>query len=297
MSSACFSVVMAAYNAEPYIAEAIESALGQTCNDLELHVIDDGSTDGTRGVVERYLSDTRVRYYYQANAGQCPSKNLGIALSKGEFVAFLDADDVWLQDKLSRQYALFEGRPDVGVVYGFLERIGAAGESLQWDPVPPERGDVSSALLMRNFVPFSAAAVRRRLLERHGGFDPALDMGIDYDLWLRLSMQCDFDFIPEVVGRYRVWPGQMSRNVVHRYQAGMRTMQRFLERYGGRLSKEEVDTAWAHTFVGRGNSKLWSENEFGEAWIDFIRALRIKPLYWPTYRSMVRSLVLRRAPR
>lgn len=292
------SVVMAAYNAGPYLSLAAGSALAQTMPDLELLILDDGSTDDTPQTAQALLaSDRRVRYHRHENSGQCATKNRGIALARAEYVAFLDADDTWRAEKLERQLELFDGMPDVGVGYGFLERIDADGEPLPWEPVPPRRGLVTEELLLRNFVPFSSSIVRRRLLQRYGGFDPALDMGIDYDLWLRLSMQCEFDFVPDIVGQYRVWTGQMSRKVRQRYQAAIAIMQRFLAHNGSRVRPEAIAEAWAHTYVGRGNNMLWAERDWAGAWADFVRALGYQPTYWPAYRSMLRSLVLQRAPR
>jgi hypothetical protein len=163
--------------------------------------------------------------------------------------------------------------------------------------VPPRRGLVTEDLLLRNFVPFSASIVRARMLRRHGGFDPALDMGIDYDLWLRLSMQCEFDYVDDIVGEYRVWEGQMSRKVRQRYQAGIHIMSRFLERHRDQVDPGAVAEGWAHTFVGRGNNMLWAERDWTGAWSDFFLALKYRPTYWPAYRSMLRSLLTQRAPR
>lgn len=291
------SVVMAAYNPGRYLPLAVESALAQTIRDVELLVIDDGSTDDTPRIIRHYLGDPRVRYERQANAGQCATKNNGIALARGEFIAFLDADDTWRPDKLERQLELFEGMPDVGVGYGYLERIDDSGRPVPWQPVPPRRGQVTEQLLLRNFVPFSASIVRTKLLRRHGGFDPELDMGIDYDLWLRLSMQCEFDYVDDVVGQYRVWAGQMSRKVRQRYVAGIQIMNRFLARHGGQVDAGAVAVGWAHTYVGRGNSLLWTERDWKGAWSDFFLALQYRPTYWPAYRSMLRSLLTQRPPR
>ncbi len=274
----------------------MESALGQSFRDLELIIIDDGSTDQSAAAVQPYLSDTRVRFIQQANTGQCEAKNKGIQLSRGQFVAFLDADDVWLLDKLEQQLPLFEGRPDVGVVYGFLARIHSRGQSLPWEPVPPRRGTVTADLLIENFVPFASAVVRRTLLERHGAFDPRLDMGIDYNLWLRLSVHCEFDFVERVVGKYRVWEGQMSRKVFERYAAGLSIMQAFLKQHGEDLQRADIERAWAHTYVGRGDTYLWAGRGRRRAWQDYARAWAHDARYWRVYRAMLRSLLTRRPP-
>jgi glycosyltransferase involved in cell wall biosynthesis len=291
------SVVMAAYKAAQFLPDAIESALGQTFGDLEVIVIDDGSPDNTATVVQAYLTDERVRYYWQPNAGQCAAKNKGIGLSKGRFVAFLDADDLWLPGKLERQLPLFEDRPDVGVVYGFLAKIDSLGRPLPWEPVPPRRGIVTADLLIENFVPFASSVVRKSLLDKRGGFDPELDMGIDYDLWLRLSAHCEFDFVEEVVGKYRVWEGQMSQKVFQRYSAGMGIMREFLAQYGAELRKADVERGWARTYTGLGDTHLWAGGGLLRAWRDYFRAWMHDTTCWPVYRAMLRSLLTDRAPR
>jgi hypothetical protein len=161
----------------------------------------------------------------------------------------------------------------------------------------PRRGLVTSHLLIDNFVPFASAVVRRSLLDRFGAFDQRLDMGIDYELWLRLSVQCEFDYVPDVVGQYRVWSGQMSRKVFDRYDAGIEIMRRFLRQNAGEVSSRDAHRGWAHTYVGRGDQKLWVANSLPRAWADYMVAVRHDVTYWPIYRAMLRSFLLRRAPR
>jgi len=111
------SIVMAAKNYARFLPVAVESVLAQTFADWELLIIDDGSTDRTPDVVRPFLADHRVRYSRADRLGQSRAKNLGIRLARGEFVAFLDADDAWLPTKLEKQLALFANRPEVGVVF------------------------------------------------------------------------------------------------------------------------------------------------------------------------------------
>jgi tetratricopeptide (TPR) repeat protein len=121
-------------------------------------------------------------------------------------------------------------------------------------------------------------------------------MGIDYDLWLRLSAHYDFDFVSEPTIRYRVWAGQMSTNWRKRYKSAIGIMQQFLDQNPGLVPRREVDEAWAHTFVGRGDNVLWNENDRREALSDYVRALKLRPLYWPAWRAIARSLLTMRRP-
>src|SRR5262245_16163302 len=185
MSDPMVSVVIATYQMASFVGKAIESVLAQSYRHFELIVVDDGSTDDTRSVVQRYLSDARVRYHWQENAGQTVAKNTGIRLSSGKYVGFCDADDEWLPQKLGLQVPVLEARETVGLAYTRVQRIGAVDETL---PVTGPSGQVTAELFLYNFVPFGTALVRRACLEKVGVFDERYRMGIDWDLWLRISV-------------------------------------------------------------------------------------------------------------
>ena len=290
------SVVIATYNMGRYLPQAVQSVLAQSYANVDLQIVDDGSTDDTPAILRRWDGHPRVRLYSQANAGKARAMNQGVALSGGSFIAFLDADDVWLPEKLSRQMPLFAARSEVGVVYSDYERMDGAGAPLPKGPTHLHRGRVSGPLLIENFVPYSTGVVRRECFERIGGFDETIRMGLDYDLWLRLSAHCQFDFIPAPTARYRIWAGQMSKDYRQRYKSGIRIMQNFLARNPGTVEQAVVRSAWAHTYTGRGNVLLWREKDRRAALRDYLRALSFRPAYWPAWRAMLRSLVTTRAP-
>lgn len=209
---------------------------------------------------------------------------------------FLDADDVWLPDKLAWQIPLFEGRPEIGVVYSDFEKMDAQGQPLPQEPTQLHRGWISGPLLIENFVGFPTAVLRRSYLERYGGFAERLNMGIDYDLWLRLSARCQFDFVPRTTARYRVWGGQMSGNYSERYRSGIRIMQSFLDGNPRAVDPAVVRRAWANTYTGRGNVTLWRGGDRLGALRDYIRALRFRPGHWPASRAVLRSFINNREP-
>ena len=290
------SVVIATYNMGRYLPEAVGSVLAQSYVNVEVCIVDDGSTDDTPTVVRNWQHDPRVHAHRQENGGQARARNRGVALTSGNLVAFLDADDVWLPNKLAQQVPLFAGRPQVGVVYSDYERMDGEGRPLPGGSTPMHRGRVSGALLIQNFVPFATAVVRRGCLEQYGAFDETLQMGDDYDLWLRLSAHCEFDFIQQSTVRYRVWSGQMSKNYRKRYESGIRIMERFLSKNQGLVAGAVVREAWAHTYAGRGDCILWRENDRLAAMRDYARALRFGPLRWRTWRAILRSLVTMETP-
>lgn len=290
------SVVIATYNMGRYLPHAVGSALAQSYPEVEVVIVDDGSTDDTPDIVRQWRDHPRVRIHRQANGGQARAKNAGVRLSRGAFVAFLDADDTWLSDKLAWQMPLFEGRPELGVVYSDFERMDGLGQPLPQGATRLHRGWVSGALLIENFVGFPTAVVRRAHLERYGAFDESLGMGIDYDLWLRLSAHCQFDFVARATARYRVWGGQMSRNYGERYRSGIRIMRNFLENHAGAVDPAVVQRAWAHTYTGRGNVTLWRGRDRLGALRDYARALSFKPGHWPAWRAVLRSFITSREP-
>jgi hypothetical protein len=200
-------------------------------------------------------------------------------------------------EKLSLQMPLFQGRPEVGVVYSGYQRIDQQGHELSTEPTSMHRGWVSGPLLIENFVPASSALVRRECFERYGGFDVALRTGEDYDMWLRLSAHCQFDFVADRTMRYRIWGGQMSKDYRARYETGIRTMQRFLDNNPGAVDRAVVRRAWAHTYTGRGNVTLWRGRDRLSALRDYLLALSFWPGYWPAWRALLRSCITSRAPR
>ena len=116
------SVIMAVYNGERYIAEAIESILGQTYRPIEIVVVDDGSTDGSADIIKSF-ADPQIRYFYQDNRGLSAARNQGTNLAQGSFFAFLDADDVWLVDKLTLQIEAFKSNPTLDMVFGYVDQF------------------------------------------------------------------------------------------------------------------------------------------------------------------------------
>lgn len=284
------SVVIATYNMAQYLAAAVDSVLQQTVTDLDVYVIDDGSTDNTGEVMARYASEPRVHYHRQANAGQTSAKNAGIRMSRGQFVAFCDADDLWLSHKLARQLPLFEASPSVGVVYSRRQRISADGQLLEeLDAETCYSGRITTQLFRTNFIPFGTAVVRRKCFEELGGaFDEGYRMGIDWDLWLRISTRYEFGFVDAVTYLYRVWPGQMSNNWRGRYDAAFRIMAKFLAEHPAALPKPTVDEAYAHSYTERARHRSSLDGEHWQGLRDICTALRYRTLYLPAWKLIMR---------
>ena len=289
MDNPLVSVVIATYNMATFLPLAVRSALAQTYRNIEMLIIDDGSTDTTAEHVAPFLADTRVRYLKQANGGQAVAKNRGIREATGEYVAFLDADDLWTPDKLEAQLPLFAASPAVGVVYSAFAYIDEKGARLASVPAKLHRGRVSGPLLIFNFVGFSTSVVKRGCFQRLGCFNENLGMGIDYDLWLRFSTQYEFDYVDRPLLHYREWPGQMSRNWNTRYRNGIEIMENFLRDFPDAVDKRTANEAWAHTYSGFG--RCMRESRRREALSLYLRALRFKPDYFPAWKGIAATIL------
>jgi len=191
------SVVIPVFNRPASVRRAIESVLAQTCQDFEIVVVDDGSTDTTVAAVAA-LADPRITVIrHQRNRGGSAARNTGIAAGSAPYVAFLDSDDEWLPVKLERQLALFERSGErLGLVYAGTERVFADGRV---DRIIPRRPhDVTRALLTENVIgETSVGMVRRAALDETGGFDESLPASQDMDLWLRICEGFLADVVPE----------------------------------------------------------------------------------------------------
>lgn len=202
------SVVIPAYNSAHTLRRAIESALGQTYRDLEVIVVNDGSTDNTAEVLWGYAE--QIRAIHQPNLGRSIARNVGIANAGGEFIAFLDADDWWLPTKLEKQIALLDRSPETGLVCSWNHVVDNQGTILRSAcPLPPaadlERFDGFEALLFGNFITTSTAVVRRTCIRRRTPFDPAFRYPAeDWDLWLYVALQHKLGLVPEPLACYTV---------------------------------------------------------------------------------------------
>lgn len=178
------SVIIPTYNRCDFVREAMASVLAQTFQDFELIVVDDGSTDGTADVVREF---PRIRYLSQENRGVSAARNVGVAVSRGELIAFLDSDDLWQPQKLATQVAFFATRPDAHICQ--TEEVWVRN-GVRVNPRNKHRkpsGDIFAASLHLCLVSPSAVMMRRELFDHMGGFDEELPACEDYDLWLRIS--------------------------------------------------------------------------------------------------------------
>lgn len=207
------AVIMAARDAAATIERAVASVRGQTMGDFDLVVVDDGSTDDTAAVLAG-IDDPRLRVIRQANAGPAAARNRAIAASRAEFVACLDADDLWAPEKLAWQLAALADAPDAAVAYGWADVVDADLAHAYSDRRIRRDGDVYAALLRSNFI-FSGSntMIRRAVLDRVGGFDETLRAVEDWELHVRIARHHPFACVPRVVLRYRLTDDSLSSRI------------------------------------------------------------------------------------
>jgi glycosyltransferase involved in cell wall biosynthesis len=267
------SVIMAAKNYGRFIAQAIDSVLNQTHADWELIIIDDGSSDHTAKVVEPHLMDRRIRYVVSDTLGQPRAKNLGYRLSRGQYLAYLDADDAWAPTKLARQLQRFEHNPSFGVVSCDRLLMDEQGTTRPAPATTPmTSGDLLTQVFLKNQICFSSVMIRREVFDHLGAFDPYLDVAIDYDLWLRLAAHYEFDNVAEPLVLYRTGHGNLSGKLADRVATAMNLMHRALFRRGlaDRIPKPAIaeghsTTCLALAYVLRGTEPWRAVRWYGRA--------------------------------
>ncbi len=235
------SVVIPTYNCAQYITEAVESVLNQTYKDFEIIVVDDGSRDNTKEVIKRYLN--KIKYIYQQNSGPSAARNRGIKEAKGEYIAFLDADDIWLPQKLELQIKFME--KEVGLIFSDMILFNEKGiiknsflkeklffNKLSIKPLSSTEkviyDNVFNALLQENFIPTNTVIVKKECFNKVGFFDETLFSVEDRDMWLRIGLFYDIGFInfPLVLKRFH--ETNISANQELALKSRLKVMKKFL---------------------------------------------------------------------
>lgn len=227
-AASVISVVIPTYNTVRFVREAVVSALAQTRPDIEVIVVDDGSSDGSAETL-RDLDDPRLRVVRQDHGGSGAARNTGLRLAFGELVAFLDADDYWAPRNLERQAAFLESHPEVDMTFSHSLVVDEEGRSLGFK-TSSIAGTISFSRLLRanEIGNGSCVLLRREALERAGPFDPALPACVDIDVWLRVARlrPDNVAAIPEVLTYYRRRQGQLSGDWRRMEAAYLRLLER-----------------------------------------------------------------------
>lgn len=211
ISKGVVSVIIPTYNREKLIIETISSVQSQTYSNIEILVIDDGSSDNTNQVLSSFIKSRHVKYIFQENKGLSAARNEGIRQSTGEFVAFLDSDDLFLPDKIKSQVKFFNSYPDISIVHCDFEKFDDVGNLGIRDTSYFQESIYPNILWhWKMLMATSCVMLRRTILDHLGGFDENLSWAEDLDLWARFARYYMYGHIPHVLVKIRVHEEEMS---------------------------------------------------------------------------------------
>jgi glycosyltransferase involved in cell wall biosynthesis len=281
------SVIIPAHNAARFVTETIESVLHQTYRDLEVIVVDDGSTDETVQVLRAFKD--RIVLRSQPNGGVARARNAGARIATGEWLAFLDADDLWLPEKLERQLEL----ADAGTAWIYSDRFnfGSLGDGpeIQSEITTMHEGDVFTALLAEgNFISSSTVIVRKEIFDRVGGYCENLRGTEDWDLWIRVSERNSIRFCPRPLLRYRIHSAGISHNYDHMWRERRMVVARALALPRGKTFGWSMRRRiWSETWITNGVEAVRSGRVVA-AFREFGRAVVAWPIGATPYREIIR---------
>lgn len=276
------SVIITTYNRAGLLGQALASVLRQTISNFEILIIDDGSRDDNRAVVGMF-SDDRIQYFYQNNAGLAAARNAGIRQSQGEYIAFLDDDDMWLPEKLAVQTQILDGNPEIGLVTTGYQTINHEGKMLSevrpWIHRP--NLDLQTWLYACPTVP-SAVMVRRQWLERVGNFDEEISREAggseDWDLWLRLAYSgCSMAWTEEILCAYRIHAESMSQNSKRQSRSMILVLDKLYKRPDlSQYLQENKSRIYSMAYI-RAAARLYVAGLTEDAEFDLVRAIQLNP--------------------
>lgn len=287
------SVIIPTYNRGYIVRKTIDNALSQTVQDIELLVVDDGSTDNTREIVEM-VDDRRVRYFYKENGGVSSARNFGLSKSKAEFMAFLDSDDVWPKNYLEVMLASLRLNEKYGVAYasvGFICKDGKKDVRIKEKYRPS--GWITQSLFRRGFVSVQATVFRKRIFDE-ALFDEYLKSAEDSDAFLRLSVKTQFFYVPKVCVYLRDSTDSLSKSVGINCNRIL-SLERFYFQLGGKelILPHIARLKLSHAYRQTAKKYRLAKNRKAAIFL-YGRAIKYYPLDLRLYLDMLKSLMLER---
>lgn len=288
------SVVIATYNRQRLVKEAIDGVLAQSVPVREIIVVDDGSKDDTRKVLGAY--GDRIRHFFRPNGGASAARNYGMQAARGRWIAFLDDDDVWLPQKIERQMELADKNPKLGLIYCSDYAVDEQLKILYpREASPQNRGDAFERLLVKNFIFTSCVIARRDLVEQAGYMDLEFKFAQDWNLWLKVAAPHPVDFAPQPLVLYRQSAsGCLTRDMQAKDRlAEIETIVeraltlREVSRPTERKARWQVQRQWTEACLAQGDS--------GRAVLHSLKTVALQPRSKESYRLLAYSMVPGRA--
>jgi glycosyltransferase involved in cell wall biosynthesis len=290
---ATVDVIIPAFNAARHLPAAIESVISQTFDDWRLLIVDDGSTDNTAEVVVPFLDrlGNKIRYIKQDNRGVSAARNTAILASTAEFLALLDADDVWLPCRLAESVRVLTERPQAGLAYGLIRSIGPEDQlgNIWAGNSTGAEGRIAPYIYMRTVeLPSPTITIRRRCIDEVGPFDEALQVSEDRDLWLRIALRYEVAFVPTVLAYYRGTPGSLSADPKKMLQAQLQFIRKHYGAEGCGLRPRQA--ALARSYKQQAEN-LKMRGQASAALRSSLRAVALYPLSMDNFRTAASLLI------
>ena len=294
MGGPLISVTIPAYNAQEFIERTIVSAISQTYKNIEVIVLDDGSVDNTGDIVRGLQKkDNRIQYYYQKNQGLAYSRNRLFGLSQGEYIAFLDHDDEWLSEKLELQLELFQSRPDIALVFADMLSIYEDKTKDNFHHFfyrQPCRGRIFYEFLIEgNFIPLSSVIVKSAILKEYLPFRLGLKIAEEWELFLRMSREHNFDYLDKPLGLYHIHSNRASRDVLLEIDERLGIMdywytrdQKLCTYYRNKFLKAKSDLNLQKAYFYKHGQN------FKQAINELVNCIRIYPLRFKFYLKLIK---------
>jgi glycosyltransferase involved in cell wall biosynthesis len=288
------SVVIPCYNAEDDIADAIHSVLRQSRPNLvrEIIIVDDGSTDRSAEIIEQLAaSDDRIWYIHQENQGPSVARNTGVAHSSQEYVAFLDADDLWLQEKVERQARFLREHPMIGLLCSdfFIQFHDGAKQRVRATHFDHQRPDNLERLFTRGGpILMSTVVMKTSCFRSLEGFDPALLKGQDTDLWLRMAAEYPIHHVPKPLVLKRERPGSVGADSEAKAEYLHRITDKLIALHPHLKQLERRRNAHIGYFLG---SYHLREGRRRQAAVAFAKSVALDATYWKSYVQLVISCI------
>ncbi len=289
------SVIIPTFNRADLLPEAMRSVLAQTMSDLELIVVDDGSTDDTAAAVAPFLAaDARVQYRPQANQGVSAARNDGVRAAQGEYLAFLDSDDRYIPEALATHLARFAQQPDLGLTVAGYAYVNSTGQALGQRAPWLEGGGLDLAGWLFNCYGIPGAVlVRRAWFERVGGFNPDLTMSEDWSLFLQLAAQgCPMAWVRTATCLYRLHAGNTIRRLTQHLTNSLQALDLAFSLPAlapALLAQQAPARAWVYVMFAH---KAHTANDPRQAQTWLAEALRLDPALAAAKRPLLQEMWL-----
>lgn len=287
------SVIIPVYNGEEFIGDAINSVLAQTYDDYEIIVIDDGSIDNTKRILDQFAE--KITYIYQSNQGVAVARNTGIKATRGKYIAFLDADDIWFKNKLKLEVEILENNPDIDLVHANDVKISSDKKILRGYTRNKKNldGYLAKGLILRKFhIQISTVLIRRKCIEKYGLFDPNLSkLGAeDREFFYRITKKCKAKYINKDVSYYRVSSNSLSANRQNMLDGHKYILDKHFPktRFGFNLTRRRILSS---LHLEEGKRISWKTTNYNLSNKEFLLALKYFPFDLRIYANLLKTIL------